>query len=175
MRMSQILVRPVLFAGLVALSFGLAVPAFAVDDDSTDSGVDLTSVRTKIAAGDYKSALAELRGIAEDTQAVDVYNLMGFTLRKTGDATTSLAYYRKALELKPDYRPAHEYLGELFLETGRRAEAEGELATLAKLCPEGCEERADLEKAFAAGGATAKPAAMTPAMTPAAMTPADAD
>lgn len=152
MRFSQLLARSVFSAGLVALSFGVAVPAFAVDDDSDMSTVDLTSVRTKITAGDYRSALAELRGIAEDTQAVDVYNLMGFTLRKTGDYTTSLSYYQKALDLRPDYRPAHEYLGELYLETGHRDQAKAELDTLARLCPDGCEERSDLEKALAEKG-----------------------
>ena len=153
MRLSQNLGRPALFAGLLILSVAVAAPALAVDDDSEASGVDLTSVRSKIAAGDYQHALAELRGIAEDTQAVDVYNLMGFTLRKTGDYTTSLSYYRKALDLRPDYRPAHEYLGELYLETGHRDQAQAELGTLARLCPAGCEERADLEKALAAKAA----------------------
>jgi Flp pilus assembly protein TadD len=148
MRFHQILVRPALFAGLVALSFGLAVPAFAVDDDSDAGSVDLTSVRAKIAAGDYKAALGELRGLVEDNQAADVYNLLGFTLRKTGDFPTSLSYYRKALELKPDYKPAHEYLGELYIETGNPSAARAELAELERLCPQGCEERSDLEKAL---------------------------
>jgi tetratricopeptide (TPR) repeat protein len=150
MRFNQILVRPALFAGLVALSFGLAVPAFAVDDDSDTGSVDLTSVRTKIAAGDYKAALSELRGLVEDNQAPDVYNLLGFTLRKTGDYETSLSYYRKALDLKPDYKPAHEYLGELYLETGKPEAARAELVELERLCPQGCEERSDLEKALSA-------------------------
>jgi hypothetical protein len=33
----------------------------------------------------YAAALAELRENAEDTQQADVYNLLGYTLRKTGD------------------------------------------------------------------------------------------
>jgi tetratricopeptide (TPR) repeat protein len=146
---SHPLVRSAFLAGTVALSLGVAVPALAVDDDSGTSTVDLTSVRARIAAGDYPGALAELRGLAEDTQEVDVYNLMGFTLRKTGDYATSLSYYRKALDLRPDYRPAHEYLGELYLATGHRDQAMAELGTLARLCPAGCEERSDLEKALA--------------------------
>jgi tetratricopeptide (TPR) repeat protein len=153
MHLSRFIVRPALFAGLVALCFGLAVPALAVDDDSETGGVDLTSVRAKIAARDYQRALAELRGIAEDTQAADVYNLMGFTLRKTGDYPTALTYYRKALDLRPDYKPAHEYLGELYLETGRRNEAQAELDALERLCPAGCEELADLRQALAAKSA----------------------
>ncbi len=112
--------------------------------------VDLTSVRAKIKAKDYKAALAELRDLAEDTQQADVYNLLGFTLRKTGDTATSLTYYNKALELQPDHKAAREYLGELFVETGHIDKAKEQLAALEKLCPAGCEEREDLEQAIAA-------------------------
>ena len=90
-----------------------------------------------------------MRDLAEDTQNADVYNLLGFTLRKTGDYKTSLTYYTKALDLQPDHKAAREYLGELYVETGHMDKAKEQLATLAKLCPAGCEEREDLEKAIA--------------------------
>jgi len=147
------------FKGLRALALASAVvvsstlmlmPAHAVDNMSAGGDVDLTSVRAKIAKQDYAAALTELRGLVEDTQNADVYNLLGFTLRKTGDTTTALSYYAKALELQPDHKGAHEYLGELFVETGKFDLAKEQLATLVKLCPNGCEEREDLEKAIAA-------------------------
>src|SRR6059058_4528092 len=107
--------------GACVLTLGLAIPpavlprpAFAVDNMASSDAVDLTSVRAKIKAKDYTAALRELRDLAEDTQQADVYNLLGFALRKTGDYATSLTYYTKALELQPDYRPAREYLGELY-------------------------------------------------------------
>jgi tetratricopeptide (TPR) repeat protein len=140
----------VLAAGFTATLFTASHPAFAVDDDSSSSSVDLTSVRAKIAARDYEAALAELRDLAEDNQQADVYNLLGFTLRKTGDLKTSLTYYTKALELRPDFKAAREYLGELYVEMGDMAKARDQLAALGTLCPGGCEERADLEKAIAA-------------------------
>ncbi len=59
--------------------------ARAVDNMETSGDVDLASVRAKIKAQDYKAALAELRDLAEDAQNADVFNLLGFTLRKTGD------------------------------------------------------------------------------------------
>ena len=49
----------------------------------TSGDIDLTSVRAKIKAQDYKAALSELRDLAEDNQNAEVYNLLGFTLRKT--------------------------------------------------------------------------------------------
>jgi hypothetical protein len=59
------------------------------------------SVRAKIKAKDYKGALAELMPMLETHQYADVYNLMGFSLRKTGD-------YKQADTLLPQgarFRP----------------------------------------------------------------------
>jgi Flp pilus assembly protein TadD len=137
-----------LVAGIALMPALTSSAAFAVDDDTSISTVDLSSVRAKIKAGGYAAALEELRGLAEDTQQADVYNLLGYTLRKTGDFATSLTYYNKALQLQPDYRAAREYLGELYVETGNISKAKEQLAALAELCPGGCEEREDLEKAL---------------------------
>src|ERR1700755_1107055 len=143
-----------LVAGLGFAPVLLSAPAYAVDNMSSTDAPDLTSVRAKIKAQDYAAALAELRDIAEDTQQADVYNLLGFALRKTGDFKTSLTYYTKALELQPDHKAAREYLGELYVETGNMEKAKETLAALAKLCPSGCEEREDLQKAISAKAAS---------------------
>lgn len=135
-----------------AISALTAMPAFAVDNMETGNAPDLTSVRAKIAAKDYAGALEELRGLAEDNQQADVYNLLGYTLRMTGDYRTSLTYYTKALELQPDHKAAREYLGELYLQTGEIAKANEQLASLKQLCPGGCEELEDLQEAIAARG-----------------------
>jgi cytochrome c-type biogenesis protein CcmH/NrfG len=149
-----ILTTMTLVAGLSLAPALIRAPAYAVDNMSSTDAPDLTSVRAKIKAKDYTAALAELRDLAEDTQQADVYNLLGFTLRKTGDFKTSLTYYTKALELQPDHKPAREYLGELYVETGNLAKAKEQLAILAKLCPSGCEEREDLQKAISAKSAS---------------------
>ena len=143
-----------LVAGLGFAPVLLLAPAYAVDNMSSTDAPDLTSVRAKIKAQDYAAALAELRDLAEDTQQADVYNLLGFALRKTGDFKTSLTYYTKALELQPDHKAAREYLGELYVETGNMDKAKEQLAVLAELCPGGCEEREDLQKAISAKAAS---------------------
>ena len=132
----------------------LPAPALAVDNMSSSDAPDLTSVRAKLKAKDYAAALTELRDLAEDVQQADVYNLLGFALRKTGDFKTSLTYYTKALELQPDHKAAREYLGELYVETGNMEKAKEQLTILAKLCPGGCEEREDLQKAISAKSAS---------------------
>jgi cytochrome c-type biogenesis protein CcmH/NrfG len=149
-----ILTGMTLVVGLGLAPVLLSVPAYAVDNMSSTDAPDLTSVRAKIKAKDYAAALAELRDLAEDVQQADVYNLLGYTLRKTGDVKTSLTYYTKALELQPDHKAAREYLGELYVETGNMEKATEQLAVLAKLCPGGCEEREDLQKAISAKSAS---------------------
>ena len=140
--------------GLGATPAALTTPAYAVDNMSSTDAPDLTSVRAKLKAKDYAAALTELRDLAEDIQQADVYNLLGFALRKTGDVRTSLTYYTKALELQPDHKAAREYLGELYVETGNMEKAKEQLAALAKLCPGGCEEREDLQKVINAKSAS---------------------
>jgi len=151
--------QSILASTALLVSLGLApalvpAPAFAVDNMESTDAPDLSSVRAKIKANDYAAALAELRDMAEDTQQADVYNLLGYTLRKTGDFKTSLTYYTKALDLQPDHKAAREYLGELYVETGDLEKAKQQLAVLAKLCPGGCEEREDLQKAISAKSAS---------------------
>ena len=90
-------------AVLTVVPVATIMPAYAVDDIEGADAPDLTAVQAKIAAKDYKGALADLRDLAQDNQQADVYNLLGFTLRKTGDTATALTYYNKALELKPDH------------------------------------------------------------------------
>jgi cytochrome c-type biogenesis protein CcmH/NrfG len=150
----SILTSLALVSGLGLAPVLLPAPAYAVDNMSSTDAPDLTSVRAKIKAQDYTAALAELRDLAEDTQQADVYNLLGFTLRKTGDFKTSLTYYTKALELQPDHKAAREYLGELYVETSNMEKAKEQLAAISKLCPSGCEEREDLQKAINAKAAS---------------------
>ena len=152
--LQTILASTALIVGLGLAPALLPAPALAVDNMSSTDAPDLTSVRAKIKAQNYAAALAELRDLAEDVQQADVYNLLGFTLRKTGDFKTSLTYYTKALELQPDHKAAREYLGELYIETGNIEKAKEQLAVLAKLCPAGCEEREDLQKAISAKSAS---------------------
>ena len=125
--------------------------AMAVDIETSSTLPDLTSVRAKLKAKDFQSALAEVTRIIDSgVEHADAYNLMGFSLRKTGDYARALTFYRKALDYDADHKGAHEYLGELYVETGQLAKAREHLAILERLCPQGCEEREDLAKAIAA-------------------------
>ncbi|MFZ4806898.1 MAG: tetratricopeptide repeat protein [Hyphomicrobiaceae bacterium] len=135
----------------ITLALALSQPAAAVDTSITRDAPDLTAVRAMIKAKDFKASLTELRKMVDNgVQHADVYNLLGFSLRKTGDYPTALTFYNKALDFDPDHKGAHEYLGELYVETGQLPKARQHLAILERLCPKGCEEREDLEQAIAA-------------------------
>ena len=134
--------------GALALACIVATSAFAADTPSSTDAPDLTSVRAKLKAKDYAGALADLKPMLGQYQHADVYNLMGFSLRKTGDQKQAYTFYRKALDFDPQHKGALEYLGELYVETGQVEKARENAAQLKKLCPAGCEELADLEEAI---------------------------
>ena len=81
----------------------------------------------------------------------DVLNYIGFTNRKLGHYDTAVSYYQAALAIDPNHRGANEYLGELYLEVGRVAEARQQLAKLETLCPYGCAEHEELARWVASG------------------------
>jgi tetratricopeptide (TPR) repeat protein len=146
---------PVLLLSLVLAGASLgATGALAVDNVTSKDAPDLTSVRAKIKAKDFKGAIAELTPMLATFQHADVYNLMGFSLRKTGDYKQAYTFYRKALDFDPEHKGALEYLGELYVETGQLDKAKQNVALLKKLCPSGCEELEDLEKAVATAPTT---------------------
>jgi tetratricopeptide (TPR) repeat protein len=126
-------------------------PVFAVDTPTTRNAPDLTAVRAYIKAKQWTSAIRILNGYVDDgVQHADVYNLLGFSLRKSGDQKQAFTYYRKALDFDPEHKGALEYLGELYVETGQIEKAKENLGKLSLLCPSGCEEREDLEAAISA-------------------------
>jgi tetratricopeptide (TPR) repeat protein len=134
------------FAGALAAS----TTAFAVDTTPTKGAPDLTAVRSAIKAKEFKVAIKDLSGMIDaGVQHADVYNLLGFSLRKSGEQKAALTYYAKALDFDANHKGALEYQGELYVEIGEIAKARANLASLEKLCPTGCEEREDLEKALA--------------------------
>ena len=137
------------FAGLLIAGSVVAPPARAVDTRGLGQAPDLASVRAKIAAEDFQGAIAELTPLLDTHQHADVYNLLGFSYRKTGDREQAFIFYAKALDFDPRHKGALEYQGELFVETGQIDKARQNLVQLKQLCAD-CEELEDLKKAIAA-------------------------
>jgi tetratricopeptide (TPR) repeat protein len=139
----------VLRLALVGLLAAAAVPAaIAADSPATKEGPDLSAVRASIKVKNYDAALGQLKAIVVNYPQPDVYSLMGFALRKTGDRAQAMTYYRKALDADPTHKGALEYQGELYVELGQVDKAKENLARLGKLCWFGCEEQRDLKEAI---------------------------
>jgi tetratricopeptide (TPR) repeat protein len=145
-----------LIALIIALSTHSVTAAFAVDTVISKDAPDLSAPRAKIKAKDFKGALAELMPMLDKVQHADVYNLIGFSSRKSGDMKQAATFYSKALDFDANHKGALEYQGEMFVELGQLDKAKANLAKLVTLCPTGCEEREDLEKALAAAGSAPK-------------------
>ncbi len=145
-------IRPMLAAAAALVLCG--APALAVDNMVSAGAPELGAVRTKIKAADYPGAIADLDAMVRGgVQHADVYNLLGYSLRKTGEVGRAATFYAKALEFDPAHRGALEYQGELFVQTGQIDRAKRNLTILAQLCPQGCEEREDLARSIAQGAA----------------------
>lgn len=140
-----------LATGLMIGAILAGTPALAFDPP-TPTTADLARARTMIKAQNYQGALRELRQFEGKLEHADLYNLLGFASRKTGDYARAEVYYAQALRLDPRHLGALEYQGQLFAETGRLDQARGNLATLTALCPKGCEELDDLREAIKAKG-----------------------
>jgi len=100
--------------------------------------------RAKAYGGDYRDAIALLEPISH-TNDPRVLNFLGYSNRKLGMFDTALAYYRRALEINPDYTLARSYLGEGYLQIGRADLAQIELAEIAERCGKSCSEFRFLE------------------------------
>lgn len=129
---------------------------------------DYTTALRLIQEQKFGDAIPHLqRALNDRPHSADILNYLGYTERMIGDYQTSLDYYQRALHEDPDHKGAHEYLGELYLDLRDLDSANQELATLVKLCPDGCIERDTLLSAITAYQQTGNPP-NTPAASQAA-------
>ena len=83
------------------------------------------------------------KAYAKDKKNADILNYLGYTLRKTGDFEKAETYYLKGLELDSGHLGINEYLGELYVQTGRLELAKERLEVLSG-CK--CEEYEELKE-----------------------------
>ena len=135
------------------LAFSLstsALLAFAADTPSAQTSVDLTKARALIEKKDWPAAVTELERLAKrDRTDADVQNLLGYSLRNSGQLDKAFAAYNNALRLDPKHKGAHEYIGVAYLIAKQPDKAKEHLAALKSICGENCEETQDLAKAIA--------------------------
>ena len=137
------------FAAVAAIFVIAASSAFAdagtwAPETATDP--NFIAARKALDAKDWKNALALLNKCRVNA---DVHNYLGYTYRHLGNFNEAFHNYKRALEIDPKHRGAHEYVGEAYLLTNNLPKAEEHLAALDRICSKNCEEYKDLAREIA--------------------------
>jgi tetratricopeptide (TPR) repeat protein len=147
-------------ATAVALSIGLfvcaVIPAARAEpyEDTPDAAArdpDYAAGKAALQKKDWPEAVKRFHQAAlRDPESADLHNYLGFSYRNLKQMDLAFKHYKRAIELNPRHRGAHEYIGEAYLLVDDPTGAEKHLAELRTICLLPCEELADLEKAIAA-------------------------
>lgn len=109
----------------------------------------VSKAKIQIKAKNYLSAIELLnKALQKKPQNADIYNLLGYSYRKSGDLKNGHINYNMALKIDPEHKGTLEYQGELFLMEGNMAKAKENLKKLDDICFLGCEEYDDLKEAI---------------------------
>ena len=139
---------------LAALALGLVPGAFAEGYESKPEAAerdpDYAAGKKAIAEKNWTEAIERLtQAEKRDPDNPDLQNWLGYSHRNLKQYDRAFKYYKRAIELDPRHRGAHEYVGETYLIVGNVGGAERHLAALREICLLPCDELADLEKAIA--------------------------
>lgn len=139
---------PFLRAALTGALLLAAAPAGAVLPEP-EGDPDIAAAVGMIQAGRDRLALELLDAVlARLPGDPDVLTYIAFAHRRQNDMEAAAAAYRAALATNPNHAGALAYQGSLFLQQGRRAEAEANLARLTASC-DSCPERETLARELA--------------------------
>jgi len=116
------------------------------DQDRFDYGYALAK------HGQYAKALDVLESITAKNDP-KVLNYIGYSHRKMGRFSTGISYYKRAIDIDPDYVRAREYLGEGYVASGKLTLAKAQLTEIANRCGTACEEYQLLDAAIKNGPA----------------------
>ena len=145
------LIAPALIVAAAALTFvGPAAAIFTNSgSNSANSSAALVDAENYVKSGSWNDAIAVLKPILDaEPRNADALNLMGYSLRRSGDMQNAEYFYLKALQVRSNHRGANEYLGELYVEIGRLDKARERLEALEAICGTSCEEYRELKQAI---------------------------
>ena len=122
------------------ISYNIGFQDFQKTKELELAGASLTGAKARENEKAVMAGFAEERerfrsAAATDPSMKEAWNMVGYTSRRLGDYEESLMAYDKALKLQPDYPEAIEYRAELFVLTGRFADAKAAYASLLKSSP----------------------------------------
>jgi Flp pilus assembly protein TadD len=138
-----------------AITVGVGLSCFADPAETTPGAEagnqDYAAGKQALERQDWREAVRRFNQAAlRDPDNADLHNYLGFSYRNLEELDPAFKHYKRALELNPRHRGAHEYAGEAYLLLGDLARAEEHLSALRKICLLPCEALADLERAITA-------------------------
>jgi tetratricopeptide (TPR) repeat protein len=98
--------------------------------------------------GHYEAALDVLSYVKDQKNALAL-TYIGYSKRKLGQVDEGIDYYKQALAIDPSSLNTREYLGEGYVQAGRKDLALAELSNLEKLCGSDCDQYERLEMVIA--------------------------
>lgn len=138
----------------IAFTFSFSTAHAASTDETPAPPKELTDARAALKTNDYAGAETMLmKAVKVSPNNADAWNLLGYSTRKQGKMDVAETHYTKALSLNSSHKGALEYMGMLFIETGRIEQARENLKKLDVACLFGCEEFDRLKKAIETGKA----------------------
>lgn len=141
MKILNVMTKSILVASLVISGGVFADGGGAKYEESPLNGVYKLIKKEK-----FEQAISELNQADQDD--ADVANLLGYSNRKLKNYDEALKYYQHALSINPKHKGANEYLGELYLETGKIDKAKERLAVLDDVCFFSCSEYKTLKNSI---------------------------
>ena len=139
-----------LCAAIAALAPVAAADPYEADPDLASRDDDYAAGKKAVEGKDWAEAARLFkRSEIRHPEHADLQNILGFSYRNLKQYDLAFKHYRRAIELDPRHRGAHEYIGETYLLTGDVAGAQRHLAALREICLLPCDELKDLERAMA--------------------------
>ena len=135
-------------AAMAASTGGACAEPDEVDPDLAARDEDYAAGKRAVDRQDWGEAVRRFK-LAErrHPEQADLQNMLGFAHRNLKQYDLAFVHYKRAIELEPRHRGAHEYIGETYLLTGDLAGAEKHLEALRQICLLPCDELHDLERA----------------------------
>ena len=137
----------------LALGFASSIAhsePFETNPTASASDADYAAGKRAMESKNWPEAAKRFQQAAlRDPDNPDLQNYLGYTHRNLKQFDLAFKYYKRALQLSPRHRGAHEYIGEAYLMVNDLPNAEKHLAALRGICLLPCEELEDLEKAVA--------------------------
>ena len=148
--LADLLRAGVLWAAIAAFAPIAAADPYEADPDLATRDADYAAGKRAVEKKDWAEAVRLFqRAAVRNPDHADLQNILGFSYRNLKQFEPAFKHYRRAIELDPRHRGAHEYIGETYLMTGDLPGAEKHLAALREICLLPCEELKDLERAIA--------------------------